>query len=85
MLEYRGVYTKTGKENIFIRARSERDKQYRRNYLAIVHALALLKQKNSQLPLYSRQPHCVEMGWYSRKSKKPNWKRMRGKTSICLS
>jgi len=52
MLEYRGVYTKTGKE-IFHQGPFRNGTNNIGEFLAIVHALALLKQKNSQLPLYS--------------------------------
>ena len=51
-MEYRGVRTETGKE-IF---RSKVFKNGTNNigeFLAIVHCLALLKQKNSDLPIYS--------------------------------
>ncbi|MDR2684121.1 MAG: ribonuclease H family protein [Prevotellaceae bacterium] len=51
-MEYRGVWTRTGEE-IF------RSKVYRHGtnnigeFLAIIHALALLKKNNSNLPIYS--------------------------------
>ncbi|MBP8966482.1 MAG: viroplasmin family protein [Paludibacteraceae bacterium] len=52
LLEYRGVYTKTGKE-IFHQGPFRNGTNNIGEFLAIVHALALMKQNNSQLPLYS--------------------------------
>ncbi len=51
-MEYRGVYTKNGKE-IFHNGPFENSTQNIGEFLAIVHGLAFLKQKKSSLPLYS--------------------------------
>jgi ribonuclease HI len=67
LMEYRGVYVKTGKE-IF---RSEILADGTNNigeFLAIVHGLALLKQKNSSLPIYSDSVNA--MNWVRNKKTK---------------
>lgn len=51
-MEYRGVYTKNGKE-IFHFGPVEHGTNNIGEFLAIVHALALLQQKNSNIPIYS--------------------------------
>lgn len=51
-MEYRGVYTKTGAE-IFRMGPYADGTNNIGEFLAIVHALALMKQKNSTLPVYT--------------------------------
>lgn len=51
-MEYQGVYTKTG-EKMFLQGPFENATNNIGEFLALVHALALLKQKNSDLPIYS--------------------------------
>ncbi|NCC98777.1 MAG: ribonuclease H [Bacteroidia bacterium] len=51
-MEYRGVYVKTGEE-IFHQGVYKEATNNIGEFLAIVHGLALLKKKNSSLPLYS--------------------------------
>jgi ribonuclease HI len=51
-MEYRGVYTKTGVE-IFKQGPFAEGSNNIGEFLAIVHALALLKQKGSNLPIYT--------------------------------
>ena len=51
-LEYRGVYLRTGKE-IFHQGPFEHGTNNIGEFLAIVHALALLKKNNSNMPVYS--------------------------------
>lgn len=51
-MEYKGVYTKNGKE-IFHFGPLPNGTNNIGEFLAIVHALALMKQKNSDLPVYS--------------------------------
>lgn len=63
-MEYRGVYTKTGKE-IFHYGPVPNGTNNIGEYLAIVHALALMKQKNSQLPVYSDSQ--IAIGWVRKK------------------
>ncbi len=52
ILEYRGVYTKTGQE-IFRMGPFPEGTVNIGEFLALIHGLALLKQKNSDLPVYS--------------------------------
>jgi ribonuclease HI len=52
IMEYRGVYARNGKE-IFHSEVFEEGTNNIGEFLAIVHGLALLKQKNSSLPIYS--------------------------------
>lgn len=52
LLEYRGVYTKT-REEIFHAGPFECGTNNIGEFLAIVHGLALLKQQNKQIPIYS--------------------------------
>lgn len=52
LLEYRGVYLRTGKE-IFHQGPFEHGTNNIGEFLAIVHALALLKKNNSNLTVYS--------------------------------
>lgn len=51
-MEYRGVYVRTGQE-LFKIGPYEEGTNNIGEFLAIVHGLALLKQKNSNLPIYS--------------------------------
>lgn len=51
-MEYRGVYIQTGEE-IFKQGPYEMGTNNIGEFLAIVHALALLKQKKSQIPIYT--------------------------------
>lgn len=51
-MEYRGVYTKDGRE-IFHHGPVQNGTNNIGEFIAIVHALALLKQKNSTIPIYS--------------------------------
>lgn len=52
IMEYQGAHTATGKK-IFIQGPFYDATNNIGEFLAIVHALALLKQKNSKLPVYS--------------------------------
>jgi len=51
-MEYRGVYTKTGEE-VFHQGPFKNGTNNIGEFLALVHGLALLKQKNSLLPIYT--------------------------------
>jgi len=51
-MEYRGVYSKTGEE-IFHQGPFKQGTNNIGEFLALVHGLAFLKQKNSPLPLYT--------------------------------
>lgn len=57
-MEYRGVYTATGQE-IFRVGPLKKGTNNIGEFLAIVHALALLKQKNSNLPIYSDSRNAI--------------------------
>lgn len=63
-MEYRGVYTKNGKE-IFHFGPIDNGTNNIGEFLAIVHALALLKQKESKLPIYSDSQ--IAIGWVRKK------------------
>lgn len=52
LMEYRGVFTKDGRE-IFHYGPVRNGTNNIGEFLAIVHALALLKEKNSNIPIYS--------------------------------
>ena len=57
-MEYRGVYTATGQE-IFRIGPLKKGTNNVGEFLAIVHGLALLKQKGSDLPLYSDSRNAI--------------------------
>jgi len=52
LMEYRGVYSKTGEE-IFRQGPFKNGTNNIGEFLALVHGLAFLKQKNSNLPVYT--------------------------------
>jgi ribonuclease HI len=52
LMEYRGVYTKNGRQ-LFHEGPFEEGTNNIGEFLALVHGLALLKQKNSPLPIYT--------------------------------
>lgn len=52
VMEYRGVYTRTGEE-VFRQGPFKHGTNNIGEFLALVHGLAFLKQKNSQLPIYT--------------------------------
>ena len=57
-MEYRGVYTATGQE-IFHIGPLKKGTNNIGEFLALVHGLALLKQKGSDLPLYSDSRNAI--------------------------
>lgn len=57
-MEYRGVYTADGRE-IFHLGPLKKGTNNVGEFLAIVHALAFLKQKNSDLPIYSDSRNAI--------------------------
>jgi len=69
LMEYQGVFTSTG-EKLFIQGPFRDATNNIGEFLAIVHALALLKQKNSTLPVYSDSMTAIK--WV--KDKKANTK-----------
>lgn len=64
IMEYRGVYTQTGEE-IFRLNPMEGGTNNIGEFLAIVHALALLKKQNEKMPIYSDSQ--IAMGWVRKK------------------
>ena len=63
-MEYRGVYVKTGQE-IFKMGPFPDGTNNIGEFLAIVHGLAILKQKGLSIPLYSDSK--TAMGWVQKK------------------
>lgn len=63
-MEYKGVYTESGEE-IFHFGPIANGTNNIGEFLAIVHALALLKEKNSNLPIYSDS--MTALGWVRKK------------------
>jgi ribonuclease HI len=66
-MEYRGVYTATGEE-IFRIGPLKRGTNNVGEFLALVHGLALLKQQNSLLPVYSDSANAIK--WVKNKKSK---------------
>ena len=64
LLEYRGVYVKTGEE-IFKQGPFEYGTNNIGEFLALVHGLALLKQKNYSIPIYSDSVNAIK--WVKQK------------------
>jgi ribonuclease HI len=69
LLEYRGVYVKTG-EQVFHQGPFEKGTNNVGEFLALVHGLALLKQKGVNIPIYSDSVNAIK--WV--KDKKCNTK-----------
>lgn len=67
LMEYRGVYTKTGEE-IFHQGPFKDGTNNVGEFLALVHGLAFLKQKNSPLPLYTDSK--TALAWVKKKKAK---------------
>jgi ribonuclease HI len=63
-MEYRGVYTATGQE-IFHIGPMKKGTNNIGEFLALVHGLALLQQKGSNLPIYSDSRNAI--GWVKKK------------------
>ena len=57
-MEYRGVYTETGKEIFHIGPFEEATNNIG-EFLALVHGLALLKRQNSDIPVYSDSVNAI--------------------------
>lgn len=71
-VEYRGVYTRNGNE-IFRIGPFECGTNNIGEFLALVHGLALLKQKNSNVPLYSDSVNAIS--WVRQKKCKTKLER----------
>lgn len=59
LLEYRGVYVQTG-EQVFYQGVFEHGTNNVGEFLALVHGLALLKKKNSTIPIYSDSANAIK-------------------------
>ncbi|WP_029904661.1 viroplasmin family protein [Prevotella sp. 10(H)] len=59
LLEYRGVYVKTG-EQVFHQGPFEKGTNNVGEFLALVHGLALLKQKKFNIPIYSDSVNAIK-------------------------
>jgi ribonuclease HI len=79
LMEYRGVYSKTGEE-IFHQGPFRNGTNNIGEFLALVHGLAFLKQKNSTLPLYTDSK--TALAWI--KSKKSKTKLEKDETNAIL-
>ncbi|GHT35203.1 ribonuclease H [Bacteroidia bacterium] len=66
-MEYRGVYAATGEE-IFHVGPMKKGTNNIGEFLALVHGLALLKQQNSSLPVYSDSVNAIK--WVKNKKSK---------------
>jgi ribonuclease HI len=71
IMEYQGVYTKTGKK-IFLQGPFCDGTNNIGEFLAIVHGLSYLKKKNSKLSVYSDSK--VAIGWVKNKKAKTKLK-----------
>ena len=58
LMEYRGVFTRTGEE-FFRQGAFEEGTNNIGEFLALVHALALLKQQNKNIPIYSDSRNAI--------------------------
>lgn len=73
LMEYRGVYVKTGEE-VFRQGPYEMGTNNVGEFLALVHGLALLKQKNIQIPIYSDSANAIK--WVKEKKCKTKLERV---------
>ena len=71
-MEYRGVYTKTG-EQVFHQGPFPDGTNNIGEFLALVHGLALLKQKNLSMPIYTDSK--TAMAWVRKKKAKTELER----------
>lgn len=78
-MEYRGVYTATGQEIFHIGPLREGTNNVG-EFLAIVHGLALLKQKGSALPIYSDSRNAIL--WVQKKKCKTLLERTKANAAI---
>jgi len=72
LMEYRGVYVQTG-EQVFYQGPFEMGTNNIGEFLALVHGLALLKQKNSSIPIYSDSKNAIK--WVKEKKCKTKLER----------
>jgi ribonuclease HI len=67
IMEYRGVYTKTGEE-VFRQGPFKQGTNNIGEFLALVHGLAVLKQNNKSMPIYSDS--VIAINWVKQKKSK---------------
>ncbi len=79
VMEYRGVDAKTGRE-IFRKGPYEKGTNNVGEFLAIVHGLALLKQKNSDLPIYTDSMTAIS--WVRKKRANTKLERVPANTTL---
>jgi ribonuclease HI len=73
LMEYRGVYIKTG-EQVFHQGPYEKGTNNVGEFLALVHGLALLKQKGFTIPIYSDSANAIK--WVKEKKCKTKLERV---------
>ncbi len=73
LMEYRGVYVKTGEE-VFKQGPFEQGTNNIGEFLALVHGLALLKQKGFSIPIYSDSVNAIK--WVKEKKCKTKLERI---------
>lgn len=78
-VEYKGIYLKTG-ETLFQKGPYEDGTNNIGEFLAIVHALAYLKEKKSTIPVYSDSKFAI--GWVSSKEARTNHPRSRSNIKL---
>lgn len=79
LMEYRGVYVKTGEE-VFRQGPYEMGTNNIGEFLALVHGLALLKQKGFTIPIYSDSANAIK--WIKAKKCKTKLERLPENTSL---
>lgn len=79
LVEYRGVYVKTG-EQVFHQGPFEMGTNNIGEFLALVHGLALLKQKGSIIPIYSDSRNAIK--WIKEKKCKTKLERVPENASL---
>ncbi|WP_165041242.1 viroplasmin family protein [Dysgonomonas sp. ZJ709] len=79
LMEYRGVYVKTGEE-VFKQGPFEMGTNNVGEFLALVHGLALLKQKKATIPLYSDSANAIK--WVKDKKCKTKLERLPENVSL---
>ncbi|NDV79449.1 ribonuclease H family protein [Dysgonomonas sp. 511] len=73
LMEYRGVYVKTG-EQVFHLGPFEKGTNNIGEFLALVHGLALLKKKNCAIPIYTDSVNAIK--WVKEKKCKTKLERV---------
>jgi ribonuclease HI len=79
VMEYRGVYTETGEE-IFRQGPFKQGTNNIGEFLALVHGLAVLKQTNQSMPIYTDS--VTALSWVKNRKSKTNLKECADNTQI---